>query len=83
MRRLRRRYGHARPLTAAERAHSIRWYGQKYGLSAEDAARLAGSRRSMAIENKLDAWRMANGLPATSSPLTRGALLRIMAEDGV
>lgn len=80
---LRRRHGHARPLNAAERSHSIRWYGRKYGLSADEAVRLAGSRRSMDIENMLDAWRRRNGEPALTSPVTRGALLAIMAEEGV
>ncbi len=84
MRRAYRRYGRAaRPLSAAEKSHLIRWYGRKYGLTDSEALRLGGSRRSAAIEQRLDKWRARNGLPPSSSPLSRGMLRDIMKEEGV
>jgi hypothetical protein len=55
-----------------------RWFSKKYGLSSVDVTKLLHCERPDLIERELEVWRLAHGLPAMTSPLTRGKLMEIV-----
>ncbi len=84
---LRRRYGRAAArdpelgwaeLSEHERRSIVRWYGNKYGLTADETRQLVDTQRAWEIQGELEWWRAHHGLPAHGSGLTRGALMTLV-----
>lgn len=55
-----------------------RFLRNKYGLTGVEATELANHPRQTEIVASTERWREQNGLPAPSSPLTRGFLLETL-----
>lgn len=55
---------------------SRRWLSHRYGIPSAKAAQITPEIRA-----QVEDWREQNGLPATSSPLTRGYLLDLLAKE--
>jgi hypothetical protein len=58
-----------------------RFLAKKYGLKSDEAKKLANHPKSRSIIAAHEKWRDANGLPAASSPLSRGKLLDMLKEE--
>lgn len=67
-------------MMTTEKQSLILWYAKKYGISFTEARALAEHSNWHKIESYLETWRSENGLPAASSPLSRGKLLSLMKE---
>lgn len=63
------------PLSDRDYAQAARFEAKKYGLSQEEALRLAKHPRYLSIREDVESWRAKHGFPAANSPLARGYLL--------
>lgn len=70
--------------TLTERDYQVdaKWQSRKYGLPASSALKLAKSKNREKILDTVEAWQRQNGYPASSSPLTRGYLLKTLQRFG-
>lgn len=62
--------------------HLARWFSRKYGLSMAEATRMANRDNVEELERKHEEWRVAHGMPAANSPISRGKLQKMLL-DGV
>lgn len=65
------------------RSDGSRFLARKYGLSAEEAGRLASHPDQTEIVRRVERWRDDHGLPAADSPLVRGVLLSELGPAGL
>jgi len=55
-----------------------RWFVNKYGISAKEAAKLVGHPKQKEIIREIEDWREKHGFPAPNSPIARGKLMAIL-----
>jgi hypothetical protein len=61
-------------------APGSKFLAKQFGLTAQEATKLASSPRQRQILQALEKWRKANGMPAENSPQSRGKLKSLMGE---
>jgi hypothetical protein len=66
-------------MSTSEKAYLQRWFSKKYGLLPSETQKvLSALEVDSTLELNHDRWREKNGLPPSSSPLSRGHLMEVV-----
>ena len=65
-------------LTEADYRQAAKFDMKRFGLTLPEAMKLVKDKRYPGILKTIDDWRLRHGLPATSSPLTRGYIYELL-----